>query len=88
MKVLLSCVQLFVTCGTLQARTLEWVAIPFSKGSSRPRDQTWVSCIVEGFFYHLSHQRSQNSKYPYLEYLCNEIKYLKLRVISIWLQWF
>ena len=32
--------------GILQARTLEWVAIPFSRGSSRPRDQTWVSCIV------------------------------------------
>ena len=30
--------------GVLQARILEWVAILFSKGSSRPRDQTWVSC--------------------------------------------
>ena len=27
-------------CGILQARILEWVAIPFSKGSSWPRDQT------------------------------------------------
>ena len=32
--------------GILQARTLEWVAMPFSKGSSRPRDRTWVSCIA------------------------------------------
>ena len=31
---------------TLQARILEWVAIPFSRGSSRPRDQTHVSCIA------------------------------------------
>ena len=31
--------------GSLQARILEWVAIPFSRGASRPRDQTWVSCI-------------------------------------------
>ena len=31
--------------GILQARILEWVAIPFSRGSSRPRDQTCVSCI-------------------------------------------
>ena len=31
--------------GILQARVLEWVAISFSRGSSRPRDQTWVSCI-------------------------------------------
>ena len=34
----------------LQARTLEWVAIPFSRGSSRPRDWTWVSCIAGRFF--------------------------------------
>ena len=32
------------------ARILEWVAIPFSKESSQPRDQTWVSCIVGRFF--------------------------------------
>ena len=32
--------------GILPARTLEWLAIPFSKGSSQPRDQTQVSCIV------------------------------------------
>ena len=31
--------------GTLQARVLEWIAISFSRGSSPPRDQTWVSCI-------------------------------------------
>ena len=29
----------------LQARILEWVAMLFSRGSSQPRDQTWVSCI-------------------------------------------
>ena len=32
--------------GILQARVLEWVAISFSRGSSRPRDQTWVSCFA------------------------------------------
>ena len=31
--------------GILQARTVEWVTISFSRGSSFPRDQTWVSCI-------------------------------------------
>ena len=36
--------------GILQARTLEWVAMPSSRGSSRPRDQTRVSCITGGFF--------------------------------------
>ena len=28
-----------------QARMLEWVAISFSRGSSQPRGQTWVSCV-------------------------------------------
>ena len=32
--------------GILQRRILEWVAIPFSRVSSWPRDQTWVSCIA------------------------------------------
>ena len=36
--------------GILQARILEWVAIPFSRGSSQPRGQTRVSCIAGGFF--------------------------------------
>ena len=39
--------------GILQARTLEWVAMPSSRGSSQPRDQTYlcyVSCIGSRFF--------------------------------------
>ena len=38
--------------GILQARILEWVAISFSRGSSRPRNRTWVCCIVGRFFTH------------------------------------
>ena len=38
--------------GIFQARTLEWVVIPFSRWSSQPRDQTWVSRIAERFFKH------------------------------------
>ena len=34
----------------LQARILEWVAIPFSPGSSQPRDSTRVSCNAARFF--------------------------------------
>ena len=36
--------------GILQARILEWIAIPFSRGSSWPRDQTWVFCTAGRFF--------------------------------------
>ena len=32
--------------GILQARILEWVALSCSRGSSQPRDRTWVSCIA------------------------------------------
>ena len=36
--------------GILQARILEWVAFPFSRGSSQPRDPNKASCIVGRFF--------------------------------------
>ena len=36
--------------GILQARILEWVAFPFSRGSSQPRDRTQVSRITGRFF--------------------------------------
>ena len=36
--------------GILQVRILEWVSIPLSRGSSRPRDRSWVSCIASRFF--------------------------------------
>ena len=37
--------------GILQARTREWVAISFSRGSSWPRDRTWVSCVGKQLLY-------------------------------------
>ena len=36
--------------GILKSRILEWLAFPFSRGSSKPRDGTQVSCIAGGFF--------------------------------------
>ena len=55
--------------GISQTRILEWVAIPFSRGSSRPRNQTcmsFVSCIVDDLLhlqadglYHLSPREGQ-----------------------------
>ena len=44
--------------GILQARILEWVAIPFSRRSSQPRDQTnisVVSCVCRQVLYHECH---------------------------------
>ena len=59
MKVKAKVAQLYLTLcypmghtvhGILQARILEWVAYPFSRGSSWTRNQTRVFCIVGGFF--------------------------------------
>ena len=61
--VCLSCIWLFVTpmdCslpvsfdhGISQARTLEWVAVSFSRGSSWPRDWTHVSYTGRQILYH------------------------------------
>ena len=36
--------------GILQARKLDWISIPFSRGSSQLWDWTWVSCIAGRFF--------------------------------------
>ena len=38
--------------GISQAKILEWVAIPFSRGSSQPKDRTRVSSIGRLILYH------------------------------------
>ena len=48
--------------GILQARILEWVAFPFSRGSSQPRDQTQVSHIAGGFFPNSAIRKALNGK--------------------------
>ena len=52
--------------GILQARILEWVAILFSRGSSRLRDRTQASCIRQ-LLHHMSHKGSwtTSSKHPW-----------------------
>ena len=48
-RTVMSCHKLYIhTCLVI----LEWVAIPFSRGSSQPRDRTWVSCIGRWILYH------------------------------------
>ena len=39
-----------LSMGILQTRILEWVAMPSSRGSSQPKDQTQVSCTAGRFF--------------------------------------
>ena len=47
--------------GILQARILEWVAIPSIRGSSQPRDQTQVPHSCRQILYQLSHKRSPST---------------------------
>ena len=61
--------------GILQARVLQWVAIPFSKGSSRPKDYTQVSCTAS---------RSLLSEpWEVLYYILKILSYLNHTVILI-----
>ena len=56
------CRQILYKSHQRSPRILEWVAYPFSSGSSRPRNETGVFCIA-GSLYQLSYQRSpQNIK--------------------------
>ena len=50
--------------GILQARILEWVAMPSSRESSRPRDRTHISCISRRILYPLSDLGSPERNLP------------------------
>ena len=49
--------------GILQARVLEWVAMPFSRASSWPRYQTAFSCVFAGRFF--TPELPEKSRYSY-----------------------
>ena len=49
-----------------QARILEWVAISFSRGSSRPRDWTHVCCIGRRIRYHWATEEALDYEHPHL----------------------
>ena len=63
----------------LQARILEWVAISFSRGSSRPRDWTCISCIAGGFF--TSEESPDYKCYPLMTFISP-------RCFTSFLRWF
>ena len=50
--------------GMLQARILEWVAVPFSRGSSQPRDRSHVSWMAGGFFTNWATREAQVKLFP------------------------
>ena len=50
--------------GILQVRILEWIAIPFSRGSFQSRDQTWVSHVAGRFFTVCTTRKVLNQQHP------------------------
>ena len=73
----------YIVHGILQARILEWVAFPFSRASSQPRDQTLVSCIAGGFFTSWATREALVScNSLYCEYLQFESTWFLLRSCS------
>ena len=95
-KVAQSCLTLhdpmdYTVHGILQTRILEWVAFPFSKEPSQPRDRTQVSRIAGGFFTSWTIREA-----PFTVYLwANESLLIKswtaclpiLRSRSSWIDW-
>ena len=69
-----------LSVGILQARVLEWLAMLSSRGSSRPRDWTWVSALQADSL-PLSHQESPNHMHTWIpNELNNEVKIKLLQV--------
>ena len=64
-----------LSMGILQARILEWVTMPSSRGSSQPKDRTHISCIAGGFFTlwapREAHEHWNGLPCPPPGYLCN-----------------
>ena len=83
MKVAQSCLTLcdpmdYTVHGILQAKILEWVAFPFSRGSSQPRDWTQVSCTAGGFFTNWAIREAQEHEwvaYPFPKRILYQLSY-------------
>ena len=73
--------------GILQERILEWVPIPLSRGSSWPRNWTWVSCTVSGFFTVWATREAPHQKsWLYLELInfsAEKIKKIQFSVVLV-----
>ena len=68
--------------GILQARILEWVAIPFSRASSQLRDWTWVSCIAGRFFTVWATREAHTTDPYYSQINCHGPKEKELHVFK------
>ena len=79
----------YIVHGILQARILGWVAFPFSRGSSQPRDWTQVSRNAGGFFTSWATREAQRSAEEMINHRSYPIIAAGLIPISVrsWEQW-
>ena len=66
--------------GILQARILERVAFPYSRGSSQPRGQTQVSHIAGGFFTSWATREAQIKDILLFKLTFSQIEYLGIKL--------
>ena len=72
-----------LSMGILQARILEWVAMPSSRGSSRPRDQSQVSLTEGGFFTSWANREAPLiSMFPYKSRLGRRLPFSLLSLLD------
>ena len=78
-----------LSMGFPRQELLKWVARPSSRGPSRPRDRTQVSCFVDGFFY-LWATREALNRYSYLwpplaklKVTCGDLRRLILKCMLV-----
>ena len=64
--------------GILQARILEWIAIPFSRGTFPPKNWTQVSHIAGRFFYWLSYKGLPDYSYSVYKKVLYQLHLLKI----------
>ena len=73
--------------GILQARILKWIAMPSSRGSSQPKDQTrisYVSCIGRWVLYHQCHLGSPHTSLCFPKSIHLEIWQTWTKQLAVW----
>ena len=69
--------------GILQASILEWVAYPFSRGSSRPRNWARVSCIAGRFFTSWANREALRSRLNNAEEQISDLEYRIMEITQL-----
>ena len=67
-----------------QERILEWVAIPFSKAFSQPRNRTWVTYIASRFFTIWAAREDPGELNSYVKWSLSNFSLIPFFILSMW----